>query len=79
MGNCIGRCFCRCSFGNCCCCDCVIFKRSSINPNVFVRRRASKNDNKAQTFTLRRQSSSATIEFENLMFDFDLPVKLMNN
>ncbi|RWS28236.1 hypothetical protein B4U80_01230 [Leptotrombidium deliense] len=57
MGSCFGKCWCSC-------CDCVFIKQSG----AAIRRSAR---NKSQTFTLRRQSS--TIEFENLIFDIDLP------
>jgi hypothetical protein len=70
MGSCIGRCFCE--VGKCFCCDCFVFK-SNLKETI-TRRRSRKN--KTQTFTLRRQSSSTTIEFENLMFEFDIPVRM---
>jgi hypothetical protein len=69
MGSCIGRCFCE--VGKCFCCDC--FVKSNLRETI-TRRRSRKN--KSQTFTLRRQSSSTTIEFENLMFEFDIPVRM---
>ena len=71
MGSCIGRCFCE--VGKCFCCDCLVF---GFNLKDSITRRRGRNKN-PQTFVLRRQSSSATIEFENLMFDFDLPVSVV--
>ncbi|CAG2117610.1 unnamed protein product, partial [Medioppia subpectinata] len=67
MGSCIGRCVCEA--GKCFCCDCVIFG-TNLRDTITRRHRRTK---PSQTFSLRRQSSSATIEFENLMFEFNLP------
>lgn len=58
MGSCFGRC-------QCSCCDCLIFKQQT---NSFTRRNVDNSTNQ-KAFVLRRPSS--TLEFENLMFEFD--------
>ncbi|CAG2167575.1 unnamed protein product [Oppiella nova] len=73
MGSCIGRCFCE--VGKCFCCDCVIFG-TNLRDSIARRHRRMKT---SKSFSLRRQSSSTTIEFENLMFEFNLPEFKVHN
>lgn len=64
MGTCFGKC-------SCSCCDCLLLK---IQPSRLLVHRTAPKD---QTFVMKDQRS--TIEFENLMYDYDFQVSYFND